>query len=318
LGVDVNDKWDEPPLFDIENQRELDPDVPKGELVLEGVRIPADVVAFGNGRLPSEALHEIGVYRHRLHPSAAAAFAELRGAAAAVGIDLTCTDSYRSIEEQEDLKRRKPSLSATPGKSVHGWGFAVDLSIDLPPRAFGQSVLDWLKANGPQLGWFLGRPKDEPWHWVYRGPSAALPADSAAAAFATSAGGVVAEGRRPAGWALEADVVCALLGLPAGSDQSALHAAVVAFQRQHGLADDGVVGPRTSAALMSQTAPTDRPELRQGATGDAVRWIQLKLGCVPDGRFGPATERAVREFQNRAGLADDGVVGPKTWAALTT
>jgi peptidoglycan hydrolase-like protein with peptidoglycan-binding domain len=84
------------------------------------------------------------------------------------------------------------------------------------------------------------------------------------------------------------------------------------------LADDGVVGPRTSAALMSQTAPTDRPELRQGATGDAVRWIQLKLGCVPDGRFGPATERAVREFQNRAGLADDGVVGPKTWSALTT
>jgi hypothetical protein len=310
----VHDKWDEPPLFDIENQREVDPDVPRGELVLEGVRIPADVVAFGNGRLPSQALREIGVYRHRLHPSAAAAFAELRAAAAGVGINLTCTDSYRSIEEQEDLKRRKPSLSATPGKSVHGWGFAVDLSIDLPPRAFGQSVLDWLKANGPQLGWFLGRPKDEPWHWVYRGQSAALPAGAAPAAFAASSGD---PGGTPIGWALETDAVRALLGLPPDSDQSALGAAVIAFQRQHGLADDGVVGPRTSAALLSQTAPSDRPELRQGATGDAVRWIQLKLGCVPDGRFGPATERAVREFQARSGLADDGVVGPKTWGALT-
>ena len=35
------------------------------------------------------------------------------------------------------------------------------------------SVLNWLKANGPPNGWFLGRPKDEPWHWVYRGTGAA-------------------------------------------------------------------------------------------------------------------------------------------------
>jgi hypothetical protein len=312
----VSDHWDEPPLFDIENRLEADPDVPRGELVLEGVRIPADVVAFGNGRLPSDALREIGVYRHRLHPSAAAAFANLREAAAGAGINLSCTDSYRSIEEQEDLKRRKPSLSATPGKSVHGWGFAVDVSIDLPPRAFGQSVLNWLKANGPALGWHLGRPKDEPWHWVYRGPADPLPAGSSpSAVVALAATTSTVDG--PAGWALDADVVRALLGLPPDSDQAALDAAVVDFQRRHGLADDGVVGPRTSAALLSQTAPSDRPELRQGATGDAVRWIQLKLGCVPDGRFGPATERAVREFQARAGLADDGVVGPKTWTALT-
>lgn len=40
---------------------------------------------------------------------------------------------------------------------------------------------------------------------------------------------------------------------------------------------------------------------------------------VPDGLFGPGTERAVIEFQTRnqgAGLAVDGVVGPMTWATL--
>jgi peptidoglycan hydrolase-like protein with peptidoglycan-binding domain len=302
----------EPPIFDIEARDEADPATPRGELVLEGVRIPPDVVAYGNGKLPPAVLKEIGIYRHRLHPSAAAAFAELRAAAQAAGIDLSCTDSYRSIEEQEDLKQRKPNLSATPGKSVHGWGFAVDLSLGLPPKPFGNSVSEWLKTNAPEYGWYLGRPKDEPWHWVYRGDAAPLPevARPAVADVEAAAG-------RPNGWVVDVDVVRGLLGLDAAASRSAVVAAVVAFQRAHQLSDDGVVGPRTKAALFSQTLPAERPELRQGATGDVVRWLQLRVGCVPDGKFGPATERAVREFQRAAGLADDGVVGQKTWAALT-
>jgi hypothetical protein len=301
----------EPPLFDLEHQQEADPDIGRGlELTLEGVRIPPDVAKFGNGKLPPPALKEIGVYHHRLHPSAADAFTELRAAAAAAGIELTCTDSYRSIEEQEDLKRRKPSLSATPGKSVHGWGFAVDLSVDLPPRAFGHTVFEWLQDNAPEIGWFLGRPRDEPWHWVYRGAAGALN-------LSTDNQDGADDGRRPDGWVLDLDVVGGLLGLAAGSAEGAVRDAVLAFQRQHSLADDGVVGQRTAAALFSQTLPAERPELHQGSSGDIVRWVQLRLGCVPDGRFGPATERAVREFQAGAGVAVDGRVGPKTWAALT-
>jgi hypothetical protein len=299
---------DEPPLFDIDERDEADLPTPRGELVLEGVRIPDDVIAYGNGRLPTSALREIGIHRHRLHPSAAAAFGALRSAAASAGIDLSCTDSYRSIEEQEDLKRRKPTLSATPGRSVHGWGFAVDLSLGLPPKAFGQSVLEWLKTNAPELGWHMGRPKDEPWHWVYRGAAAPLPEGAEPA--------TTVDGGRPAGWVVDLDVVRGLLGLAVGTGEAAVIAAVVTFQRAHRLADDGVVGPRTKAALFSQTVPAERPELRQGATGDAVRWVQMRVGCVPDGRFGPATDRAVRAFQRDVGLAADGVVGPKTWAVL--
>jgi peptidoglycan hydrolase-like protein with peptidoglycan-binding domain len=305
----------EPPIFDIADRDETDPDIGRsGELVLEGVRIPSDVVAYGNGKLPQAVLKEIGIYHHRLHPSAAAAFAELRAAAQAAGFDLTCTDSYRPIEEQEDLKLRKPDLSATPGKSVHGWGFAVDLSLGLPPKPFGNSVSEWLKTNAPEYGWYLGRPKDEPWHWVYRGDSAPLPDISQPAAQTAAA---PATSGRPTGWVVDVDVARRLLGLDAGSPQSAVVAAVSAFQRAHQLSDDGVVGPRTKAALFSQTLPAERPELRQGADGDVVRWVQMRVGCVPDGKFGPATARAVQEFQRGAGLADDGVVGQKTWAALT-
>lgn len=307
---------DEQPIFDLAERDEVDPGTPRGELVLEGVRIPPDVVAYGNGKLPEAALQQIGIYRHRLHPSAAAAFAELRAAAKAAGIDLSCTDSYRSIEEQIDLKNRKPNLSATPGKSVHGWGFAVDLSLGLPPKAFGNSVSEWLKTNAPEYGWYLGRPKDEPWHWVYRGEAGALPAGMSPAA--VSAAAPAAPVGRPAGWVVDVDVVRGLLGVAADAAVDDVAAAVVAFQRANQLADDGVVGPRTKAALFSQTLPNDRPELSQGATGDVVRWVQMRVGCIPDGQFGPATERAVREFQRTAGLADDGVVGAKTWAALAT
>ncbi|MBR1004547.1 uncharacterized protein (TIGR02594 family) [Bradyrhizobium japonicum] len=61
--------------------------------------------------------------------------------------------------------------------------------------------------------------------------------------------------------------------------------------------------------------------LRMGATGDAVRQVQLALkqagySLTGTGWFGPATDTAVETFQRRAGLVVDGQVGPKTAAAL--
>jgi hypothetical protein len=305
---------DEPPLFDLEERPEPDVegDDSKGGLVLEGVDIPFELLEFGNGRLPDHALDRIGIGGHRLHRAAAAAFGRWRDAARGAGIDLTLTDSYRNFDQQVDLKRRKPTLSATPGKSVHGWGFAVDLSIGMPPKPFGQSVYRWLQDNGPGIGWHLGRPKDEPWHWVYRGPQ-----DGAAVITSTetstSASGELARG------ASGARVVALqqALGITADGDFGAqTEAAVKAFQQRAGLEADGRVGPKTWAKVLAGSAPADRPELRIGSSGEPVRWLQQRLIVTVDGDFGAQTDRAVKSFQRAGGLTDDGVVGPRTWAAL--
>ncbi len=314
----------EPPLFALDETDEPDDSEELvsrgGPIRSEGVQIPSDVIDYGNGLLPDSLLQRIGIGSHRLHSTAAAAFGRLRDQAAAAGIDLTCTDSYRTLNEQKELKQRKPTLSATPGRSVHGWGFAVDVSIGSPPKPFGMTVLRWLKENGPVHGWFLGRPRDEPWHWVYRGTETSmLPADNAGLGtyIAPNSDQPTTTSATTQAGTTQAKIVRGLLGLPPGDqfDDATLDA-VRGFQQANGLVVDGVAGPLTFAALCRVTAPTDRPELAVDSTGEQVRWLQRRLGRTPDGVFGPRTESTVIEFQRNRGLTPDGKVGRRTWAAL--
>lgn len=64
-----------------------------------------------------------------------------------------------------------------------------------------------------------------------------------------------------------------------------------------------------------------KPTLRKGSSGDAVKLMQTLLGqhgyaVTPDGVFGSGTLTAVQNFQTAKGLKADGVCGPLTWAAL--
>lgn len=127
---------------------------------------PAELLPYGNGRIPRERLALIGIGQHRLWGPAAQAFVAMRSAAGADGVRLSVTDSYRSYDQQVTLAAQKGltkngGWAAVPGTSEHGWGLAIDVDVD-------SSGMAWLKAHGAEYGWVQLTPR-EPWHWEYHG-----------------------------------------------------------------------------------------------------------------------------------------------------
>ena len=108
------------------------------------------------------------------------------------------------------------------------------------------------------------------------------------------------------------------------------------FQKANGLTADGVVGPKTLAALYgtmggtssgtgtgstttgSSDTVTVNATLQVGSRGTDVKNLQTRLKELgyltgsADGVFGTATETAVKAFQKANSLTSDGVAGPKT------
>ena len=127
--------------------------------------VPVDLAAYGNGRIPREALEPVGATGHRLWAPAAQSFERLLSAAAAEGVAIGVTDSYRSYDVQVDVVRRKGlysqgGLGAKPGTSQHGWGMAVDLDLDASAQA-------WMRTNAARFGFVEDTPR-EPWHWAFQ------------------------------------------------------------------------------------------------------------------------------------------------------
>lgn len=132
-----------------------------------------DLSGHANGRIPLSALAPISI-GHRLRPEAARAWIALQQAATAdLGRAIGVTDSYRSYQAQVAVKAVKPTLAATPGKSNHGWGLALDLDTG----GWDGTALRWLQANAHRFGWHhpdwaqINGSKPEHWHWEFRGAS---------------------------------------------------------------------------------------------------------------------------------------------------
>jgi peptidoglycan hydrolase-like protein with peptidoglycan-binding domain len=103
------------------------------------------------------------------------------------------------------------------------------------------------------------------------------------------------------------------------------------FQRELGLRATGVVDFATWKATtrgMLTCCGAGYPLLGEGTWSPEVIWWQVGLGrwlakhapgvpeLIPDGVFGPLTERATAIFQRSTGIAADGIAGPITWKRM--
>ncbi len=97
--------------------------------------------------------------------------------------------------------------------------------------------------------------------------------------------------------------------------------AVVRFQKNNGLAADGIAGPETIAKLYSSSAKS--LILKTGSSTEAVSALQQRLSDLgfytygqATGYYGSVTMSAVISFQNACGLQADGIAGPATHIKL--
>lgn len=79
-----------------------------------------------------------------------------------------------------------------------------------------------------------------------------------------------------------------------------------------------------TVATSQPTVATDKPTLRKGSIGGAVKELQnllnkkINAGLVVDGDFGTKTHTAVTLYQSKNNLSMDGIVGTLTWGKLLT
>lgn len=93
------------------------------------------------------------------------------------------------------------------------------------------------------------------------------------------------------------------------------HAAVLQFQRDQGLVDDGIVGRNTWSALISTVRLGDHNLVVEALQRQLVHKYGYQIAI--DGRFGSVeTQPNVVAFQESQGLEPDGIVGQNTWSAL--
>lgn len=242
------------------------------------VVLPKDLKGIEPGKLPAHLLRPIEA-GGKMHWLAAAAYNAMDEAAKAEGVELKPTsagDTYRSYESQlAGFKQRyqlEPvvgtstktfegktwylkkgmAMLATPGKSQHNLGLAVDIANASEPKR-----LNWMIANVKKFGFSWEVVPSEPWHLRYVNgdtPPAAVaewmtknnwekPAGSPAPAAAASGGGDIQklqEALRAKGF---------YKGEINGQKDAATDAAVKAFKVANKLPADSVAGPKVKELL---------------------------------------------------------------------
>ena len=118
-----------------------------------------------NGMLPdSELISLPNSPNLKLNKVAYDAFIKLQTAAKSDGVNIVVSDAYRDYDSQVNAAAKKGlysqgGLAATPGKSNHGLGSAIDIKQD-------PAAIEWMKQNASKYG-FTTIPR-EPWHWEHK------------------------------------------------------------------------------------------------------------------------------------------------------
>jgi hypothetical protein len=186
-----------------------------------------------NGRLPASELSPIP--GGQLENSAAAAWNAPDGPADNGLMPTGSRSTYRLYADQVYFWEHQPPLAAFPGTSNHGWGKAVDLAL--------QWMRSWIDDHGARFGWRKVEAFSEWWHVNFVG-GVSFPTFKALAKGS--------RGRRVRWYTKRLAFIH-----PAGKHDAYLprwfwrfktpvQEAVRAFQQDHGLDVDGVIGMKTA------------------------------------------------------------------------
>lgn len=88
---------------------------------------------------------------------------------------------------------------------------------------------------------------------------------------------------------------------------------IKSFQKNMGLDDDGVLGPKTKS-IINQIL--EMPTLKIKDKGIVVRYLQYRLSISIDGDFGPKTELSLKKWQLNNKLISSGICSQKEWDIL--
>ena len=241
------------------------------------VVLPKDLKGIEPGKLPANLLKAVPG-GGKMHWIAAAAWTAMVEKAKAAGVELKPTssgDTYRTYESQKSgfltrytlepvagtstktfegktwYLKKGMAMLATPGKSQHNLGLAVDVHSASEPKR-----LNWLIANVKEFGFSWEVVPSEPWHLRYVAgdniPASVKAWMDANGVVAPAAGApVTAAEARGEHTALQEALKAKgfYKGNVDGVMSPALQEAVKAFKVANKLGADFVVGPKVKALL---------------------------------------------------------------------
>ena len=274
--------------------------------IIVPVKLPISLKNVEPGKLHPSLLRKIP-QGGQLHYLAADAWNAMVDAAKADGIELKPTssgDTYRSYDAQKAgfLQRyqlepitnqstktfegktwylkKGMAMLATPGKSQHNLGLAVDIHTAGEPKR-----LKWLVANVLKFGFSWEVVPSEPWHIRY------------------TEGDQVPQAVKE--WLVLNPKEPSAFGTT--TEQKAAAEAVVAKVQESKKIDTSIANGK----------PKIIKDYKGKAVKEAQELL-TKHGfqCRPDGDFGPKTQEVVKQFQKSKSIPVTGEVDELTWAAL--